>query len=553
MNLKDLLPKRPAMDDGELNEWLFEHGGRGREVLTYRKVKIRNPLTEILEPFAECTCSVCDAKWHTQVYGYNGSYPEFENHDGIQVNGKMTTCPECGAIVEAAYYTRLRRHPIKSTLYPWEIVKKEGCIMFICWAVIHEIDDEGSYIYPEARNAYVLDCTGKWHRFTAMERSGWSSMSKMEYTGNWNEMSKFSVADGNFRNILPHEENLYMGTRLENAKLELLEKCHGGGDLLMYARIYARHPTIENITMNSPLIMTALLLETYNVKGMDWLNWRTAKPHEMLYMEKPEFTATKEMNLYDAARLCKRQRAVAACVKWGVSKTYADTLGEAGTVFANNPKNRHMMPWGLVRTWNYILKINEKYKKESRRDTLSDTITLCEDYWQDMRRAGLDVTSSMVVFPKDIKEAHARAIVAIKYSEHEHLKAKFVTQGKKLQPLRWEHFGLMIFPAMSESELIAEGKVLEHCVGGYGEDHCIGNSIFFIRKAEAPDIPFFTLQLNTKTGAVLQNHGKKNCSRTPQVIEFEKLWLKEIVVPWIENNTKASKKRKNADVKENVA
>ena len=140
MDLVKLLPERPAMSNEELDAWLRSHGGRGREVLTYRKVKVRNPLTDQLEPVARCNCSACGAEWLANVYGYNGTYPEFENHDGIQLNGRNTTCPECGEKVEAAYYTRLRKHPIVSTSYPWEIVNREGNIMFICWAIMYEID-----------------------------------------------------------------------------------------------------------------------------------------------------------------------------------------------------------------------------------------------------------------------------------------------------------------------------------------------------------------------------------------------------------------------------
>lgn len=552
MELKDLLPKHTKMDDGELNAWLMEHGGRGREVLTYRKVRLRNPLTDQLEPWAECTCSVCEAVWHTYVYGYKGSYPEFENHDGCQCNGSITTCPECGAQVEAAYYTRLKRYPIRSTTYPWEIVKKDGHIMFICWAVIYEIDDCGPALYPNARNAYVLDPNGKWHRFTAMERSGWSSMSKMEYTGHWYEMSKFSIADGNFRNILPHDADIWQGTLLENAKMEELEGTHSAADLLMYARIYRRHPQIENITRNTPVLMTALLMETYGVTGLDWLNWNARKPHEIMYMEKPEYRTSRELSLYQAAQLCKQQKAVAACELWNSPREYAGKLGEAGVDFATDRKNRHLMRWGLVRVWNYILKLDAEFSKKAKRKTLPETVTLCMDYWADMVKAGLDTENSAVVFPRDVAEAHARALVAIKYAESEKLRPKFEKVAEKLKPLKWEWGDLLIRPAVSQSELIVEGKILNHCVGGYSQDHCEGRSIFFIRNKEDPNMPYYTLQLDTKTGRVLQNRGKKNRDRTEDVKAFEDAWLKQVVLPWVQKNKKKAAKAA-ADHKEIAA
>lgn len=540
MDLVKLLPERPAMSNEELDAWLRSHGGRGREVLTYRKVKVRNPLTDQLEPVARCNCSACGAEWLVNVYGYNGTYPEFENHDGIQLNGRNTTCPECGEKVEAAYYTRLRKHPIVSTSYPWEIVNREGNIMFICWAIMYEIDEYGPALYPEKRNAYVLDTAGHWHRFTAMERSGWSSMSKMEYMGEWYKTSKFTVADGGWSKVLPHDPAIFEGTTLENAKLEKLEAADPAADLLLYARVYTRHKNVENITQNSPMIAAAAMKYIRGPAGLDWINWKAAKPHEMLFMDKQEYKAAAALPEQESMEIITNQHAVAVCKEWGAPKEYARTLGAAGIGFAmEQKKNNTMRRWGLVSAWNYIQK--QAGKKGLRSENIQATIRLCVDYWADMSKAGFDTESREVVFPKNLKEAHARAVAAIKYAENEKLRKAFEKQAERLEPLKWEHDGLVITPAKSEQELIAEGKALGHCVGGYGESHCQGNSIFFVRHRETPDIPFFTLQLDTKTGRVLQNRGRKNCDRTKEVQEFEKQWLAVIVSPWIQKKVNAAK------------
>lgn len=172
--------------------------------------------------------------------------------------------------------------------------------MFICWAVIHETGYDWESTIVEQRNAYVIDPGGHWHRFTAMDRSGYSSMSTMYYTGCWYEMARFQVADGNFSAILPHPADVYEGTPLENAKLELLEEQAQGIDLLHYARIYMRHPEIENIARNSPALCAALVGLTagqnggLSVTGLDWVNWKAKKPHEALYMSKPEYKAASK-------------------------------------------------------------------------------------------------------------------------------------------------------------------------------------------------------------------------------------------------------------------
>ena len=69
-----------------------------------------------------------------------------------------------------------------------------------------------------------------------------------------------------------------------------------------------------------------------------------------------------------------------------------------------------------------------------------------------------------------------------------------------------------------------------------------GNSIFFIRHTQEKEVPYFTLQLDTKNGRVLQNRGEKNCSRTYEVEKFEQLWITTVVMPWINQK----KERKTA-------
>ena len=209
-------------------------------------------------------------------------------------------------------------------------------------------------------------------------------------------------------------------------------------------------------------------------------------------------------------------------------------MGTAGAGFAfSQKKNKALRQFGLVTIWNYI-------RKQQKGDRYGAT-SLCVDYWNDLPRIGADMSDRAVMFPADVRQAHARVIAAIKYEEDKALQKRFTEMAQRLEPLAWEHDGLVIAPAESESQLIAEGKTLRHGVSGYGKDHCAGNSIFFIRRAEDVEMPYFTLQLNTRTGTVLQNRGMQNCDRTKAVAAFEEEWLTTVVMPWVKKN-----KRKEA-------
>lgn len=227
MDILAALPKTPGMAPEALWAWLKRNGKvHPQELIRYKTTKLADPLTGIREKYAACNCTACGESWHTTIAlpGEGGAYPYFDTEEGPRRNGETIHCPNCGTAALVAHEKRLDRWPIVKKAYPWEIRKAGGCVMFICWAVIHETGYDWESTIVEQRNAYVIDPGGHWHRFTAMDRSGYSSMSTMYYTGCWYEMARFQVADGNFSAILPHPADVYEGTRLENAKLALLAK-----------------------------------------------------------------------------------------------------------------------------------------------------------------------------------------------------------------------------------------------------------------------------------------------------------------------------------------
>ena len=50
-------------------------------------------------------------------------------------------------------------------------------------------------------------------------------------------------------------------------------------------------------------------------------------------------------------------------------------------------------------------------------------------------------------------------------------------------------------------------------------------AIFFLRREEDPDKPWYTLELDEKELTVKQNRGFQNCARTAEVEAFEKKWV----------------------------
>lgn len=192
----------------------------------------------------------------------------------------------------------------------------------------------------------------------------------------------------------------------------------------------------------------------------------------------------------------------------------------------------------LVHLINYL----DKQRESTDKPSLIDTGYL-RDYWQACHNVYSKVPAELT-YPKDLKRAHDDMVARVKEKEDAELRAGFANRFAELSKMSYqsEATGLMIRPAETQNELIAEGKILHHCVAGYAKSHANGStSIFFIQKIAEPDKPFYTLEF--KDGKVNQNRGDKNCARTAEVIAFEAEWLEHINSKEFIKNVKRSRKQ----------
>lgn len=129
------------------------------------------------------------------------------------------------------------------------------------------------------------------------------------------------------------------------------------------------------------------------------------------------------------------------------------------------------------------------------------------DYLRMKAAAGYDMTDSIVLFPKDLAEAHARITLEINEKKNEERMIKkneeFPEIEQSYQKLcrkyEYKKDGYIIRPANSAAEIIREGTALHHCVGAsdtYMSKHAKGTSyILLLRKVSAPDVPYCTVEI----------------------------------------------------------
>ncbi len=181
--------------------------------------------------------------------------------------------------------------------------------------------------------------------------------------------------------------------------------------------------------------------------------------------------------------------------------------------------------------WKYL---NKQYKqlKSSKKNQYYHFTTILQDYAdyiKECKTLEFDLTDEMIIYPKNLLEAHSRTSTQIEIIANEEKDKQVKKIAVKNKKLNFNNKNLFIKIADSASEIIVEGKILGHCVGGYIQN-VIDNKtlILFVRQASEPDAPFYTLELKGKK--VEQCRGYKNCSMTDEVKTFIDKWHKEVVM-----------------------
>ena len=157
-------------------------------------------------------------------------------------------------------------------------------------------------------------------------------------------------------------------------------------------------------------------------------------------------------------------------------------------------------------------------REGSKRSTMTNALNAYADYLMAAEGVGLDLTNHIFLLPKDFEKKHDQVTAAWSKVQEERRREADVRRReadakrfrKRLQGLsvRYTYTDgeLLIRPAASAEEIVREGKLLHHCVGGYADRHISGaTTILFLRRRSAPGKPLCTIEV--RGNSIVQIHG----------------------------------------------
>lgn len=194
-----------------------------------------------------------------------------------------------------------------------------------------------------------------------------------------------------------------------------------------------------------------------------------------------------------------------------------------------------------------IMQVKElfEYKMRQVKNGTWHSLYTYADYLNHAKDCGYDLTQRSIRYPRDLRQAHDDAVANWQIIQAEKEKAKAEAEAKKYgyperykklcKKFAFEYGDLMIVVPERASEIITEGKVLQHCVGSYASRHIQGKTtILFLRHISEPDKPYYTIEVNEKEKYIVQCHGFMNewkSKKAEEVKAFEKEFAKFIKNP----------------------
>lgn len=482
--------------------------------------------------------------------------------------GDQANCPICGEGVTFVKYSAIKNGHTYQRLFTSieQVGDLTAIVTWLAGSIVGPYGVEDEYIHP--RDAAVLTGNGFLRCYTRTRRGQFITceahlnewrrvknsadpMQKMYYSYDSDFGRTFG---GNL--LLTYSD--FEGTSAEKTGLD--EYLSSGGKWpYVYLKFWRTHKAVENLLktgmhrfvasaiddeIDSAVIYHSSMYRTLPAsakKALSCVDWRKQKPHEMLGMTKAEYRAARELN-WTEDDLTVWQNYNSQCERMSPAQ-----FSDAVEFFGGN--NIYEIADKYICGEDTLL-ISELYKyaaKQPEREP-SYTAHLLIDY----RRMLYDQPQRLMAFtheelwPRDILAAHDRLAAEIQNGKNPEIEANFIRRKQEYAPLEWTDGDLCIICPTSNADLVAEGKKLRHCVGGYGQTHLSGQPIFFVRHYRRPERSYYTLNENLTGdkprriqlhGYGNEHHGinKQHRHKIPQkVLDFCARWEKEILAPWFE-------------------
>lgn len=277
--------------------------------------------------------------------------------------------------------------------------------------------------------------------------------------------------------------------------------------LIEYLHLYCKHPNVEYLLKSGykHLIVarcTGWWGQNNRIECSRHINWKSNNLLKMLGLNRDEFKLLAGHEKYYEAYV--EWREVFPKIKPEGLLTIAEQFKHEQGSMQNFCMDTGLKPDRIARYLKAHKIPNWEYS----------------DYLSQCRKLKYDLHDTAISMPRRFKDMHTRLSEIVEYNATRKMQQCLTERIESRKPLEFAFGSLFIRQPADVMEIISEGKELHHCVGGYAERHANGKlHIMFIRRADKPDVPYYTVEVDL-LGEIVQVRGLRNCKTTPEVDAF---------------------------------
>lgn len=442
-------------------------------------------------------------------------------------HNKDTVCPCCGK--EAVFKARGKISTLSTGNYYTECIQKikGGFVIrtFRSYRYYRQATPENPRIGMHEEERYIVFADGTCRHYTwGMYKNKdvrWIPCETRYASYMWGHSIKPKLYTRNLSTMKK--------TVLKNSAVDLWPKLPCSTTKYLY--IEAGNPAIEKLArLKMFKLAKEIMFEPYDHKLLD------QNATELTRMLKIDKSRLKRLKKYkwgvDHLRWLQHEKVV--------NTVWADDMirdfGKAKFNPNDGPFDFIPGPRHLVKIWNYL-----KKQAALSQDSIEQTEYTWRDYMNMAEKAKWNTASEQVIYPKNLEAAHGNVILflqgdSIKKQAGE-LEEKWPKVNEVLPGIKkFEYTSGMYRIVVPENieDIVREGVALSHCVHTcdfyFDRIQKHETYLFFLRKASAPDVPWYTLEVEP-SGNIRQKRttGDNQNKDFEAAVPFLKEWQKVFV------------------------
>lgn len=447
--------------------------------------------------YATFYCSHCGKTYKSAIRRKETYEGQFEILEETPVNRAASKCKECGAIGTYRALGKIKDiYGMERYCYIGQQTEKGVVVRYLGVEKKFSKTEKESFIVTEIAREFFekgRNPEKDYHLY-----NGYTGTTKW-YNHNIGGLGKQIYMD--VAKVYPGTFGELKGTFLQYSGIENYTAQYEKVALARYMELYIKIPSIEILSKIGMHKLVDSLVFNGNCYN---LNIDAKRPEEMLGIKKDKMKLlVREEGETDLLKVLQKEKVLLK--NW--------TEEECRKLMIVWPSWNELETALKYMSLKKFLNRVEKYARCSFEALCTTTMgairhagTTYLDYIQMREVLGYDLNNSIIQYPRDLEDAHRKMVLerdkdAIEKREKE-VNEKFPCIKKNYSKLKkrymFEDEEYIIRPAKAASEIVIEGKILHHCVGGnnYLQKHNDGKSyILFLRRKDNPEQQYITVEI----------------------------------------------------------